>query len=273
MSMTEQTICRLVAIATWLAAASAQGAERTDARPGEFQPPTYDAQRAGGEIAVDGRLDEPAWFAAPAIKEFQFPWYEQGVQEQTVVKMLWDDQCVYIAHICQDAHITARHAEHDDPVAEDDCFEIMLAPDAQRPLHYFNIEWNLRGAYVDGRRPEGPQGPRPAWDVRGLRVAGSHVGSLNDDADVDAYWICEVAIPLENFADVMPHTPPRSGDKWRVNYNRHGGDANMQYSQWSPGDTPAPAFHTPHRFGVVVFSADESPFASEKVQPSNREDP
>ncbi|MCC6492726.1 MAG: carbohydrate-binding family 9-like protein [Pirellulales bacterium] len=259
---------RIVALGVLLAAAKAScAAESAD----NFQPPQYSIQRTGAAPTIDGRLDEPAWFAAPAIAEFHFPWYERGEREQTVVKMLWDDQFLYVAHICQDAHITARHAEHDDPVAEDDCFEIMLAPDPDCPLHYFNVEWNVRGAYVDGRRPEGPQGPRPTWDVHGLRVAGAFVGSLNDDADRDAYWLGEVAIPLSNFKDVMPHMPPRPGDRWRLNFNRHGGDVNPQYSQWSPGDTPTPAFHTPQRFGAAVISDTASPFPPDKIAPSTSE--
>lgn len=256
--MIEQMIGRLAVVGMLLAAASTTCADESQR---EFEPPTYKIQRAGTAMTIDGRLDEPAWVAAPHAGLFHFPWFNEGEREQTVVKMLWDDQFMYIAHICQDAHITARHAKHDDPVAEDDCFEVMIVPDLERADSYYNIEWNVRGAYVDGSRPEGPQGSRPPWDVRGLRFAGSHVGTLNDDADLDIYWICEVAIPLENFAEGMPHAPPEPGDQWRLNLSRHGGDVNMQYSQWSPADTPTPSFHTPHRFGQVVFSAKTSPFA------------
>ncbi|MBA3483892.1 MAG: carbohydrate-binding family 9-like protein [Pirellulales bacterium] len=224
--------------------------------------PSYEIQRAGMPITVDGRLDEPAWVAAPSFGPFAFPWFKEGTKEQTVAKMLWDDKHVYIAHICQDAHITARHANHDDPIPEDDCFEVMMAPDAARPNRYYNIEWNLLGGYVDGHRPDGASGPRAPWDVRGLRVGETHVGEINNDEGVDSYWICEVAVLLSNFAGDMPRTPPEAGDEWRLNFNRHGGDVNMQYSQWSPADTPAPTFHTPETFGRVIFSARTSPFAS-----------
>jgi hypothetical protein len=223
--------------------------------------PSYEISRAGGPITIDGRLDEPAWVAAPDVGPFHFPWFKEGQKEQTVAKMLWNDEYLYIAHICQDAHITARYTKHDDPIPEDDCFEVMILPDPARPNAYYNIEWNLLGGYVDGHRPEGATGPRAPWDVRGLRIAGSHVGDLNDGAGRDEYWLCEVAIPLENFAGAMPHSPPKPGDQWRLNFNRHGGEVNLQYSQWSPASTPAPAFHTPESFGHVIFSAKSSPFA------------
>jgi len=225
-----------------------------------FEPPRYDVKRADSPIVIDGRLDEPAWFAATPIGAFHFPWFKEGQREQTIVKLLWDDKCLYIAHICQDAHITARHTAHDDPVAEDDCFEVMLAADARRPARYVNIEWNLRGAYVDGFRPEGPQGPRPPWDAQGFRIVGSYVGSLNDQTDLDAYWIGEAVVPFESIANQFDRLPPKPGDEWRMNFNRHGGEVNAQYSQWSPVDSPTPSFHAPHRFGRVVFSSGTLPF-------------
>ena len=86
------------------------------------------------------------------------------------------------------------------------------------------------------------------------------VPSSGDDSDSDRYWIVEAAIPLANFKEFMPKTPPTAGSTWNLNLHRHGGETNMQYSQWSPGDTPEPAFHTPHRFGRVVFSEETLPF-------------
>ena len=224
--------------------------------------PEYVMYRTAGPMRTDGRLDEPAWLAAPVMSLFHFPWYKEGRNERSMAKMLWDDEYVYIAHICQDAHITARTEEHDGPVSKDDCFEIMVTPNPDKPQFYFNIEWNVIGGYVDGHRPDGPKKPRAPWDVKGAIFSGSLKGTINDDSDVDSWWVGEVAIPLRNFAKHMPKYPPRPGDEWRINLNRHGGDTNMQYSQWSPGDTPQPAFHVPHCFGVLRFSEKVSPFGT-----------
>jgi hypothetical protein len=192
-----------------------------------WKPPKYKILRTGSPILVDGRLDEPAWVAAPNMGPFHFPWYEMGQQEQTIAKILWDNQYIYIAHICQDAHITAQYLRHNDPIPEDDCMEVMLAPDPERNTFYYNIEWNLLGGYIDGHRPKGAQGPRVAWDVQGLKVAGSHVGTLNNDTDQDQYWITEVAIPLNNFYDTMRQHTLMPGDSWFLNFNRHRGQTNM----------------------------------------------
>ena len=91
------------------------------------------------------------------------------------------------------------------------------------------------------------------WDAEGIRIAGTIIGTANDDTDTDTLWMVEVAIPLVNFEKYMPHTPPQPGEHWNLNLNRHSGKTNPQYSQWSRADTAVPSFHTPHRFGRAIF--------------------
>ena len=223
-----------------------------------LDPPNYRIKRASSKITIDGKLDEPAWQPASGMGPFSFTWWQGGKQESTLAKMLWDDENLYIGHQCFDEHILARATAHDDPVSEDDCFEIMLAPNPERPDFYFNIEWNVRGAYIDGHRTHGPKKPSVPWDVTGIQIAGTHLGTLDNDEDHDESWTCEIAIPLKNFQKHMKSFPPRPGDRWNLNLNRHNyyrADATtkLQYSQWSSGDTPKPSFHTPHRFGQVIL--------------------
>jgi hypothetical protein len=226
------------------------------AEPG---PPVYTVYRAGSSIQIDGRLDEPAWFGAPDAGDFHLPWWKSGKKERTTVKLLWDDQNLYIAHVDEDEFISARHREHDGKITEDDCFEIMIAPNPATPEVYFNIEWNVLGGYVDNFRPHGPKKPRaPVWDAKGIQIAASYVGTLNDPSDRDGYWLAEVKIPFASFPDIGARLPPQPGDRWNANFNRWSPNTN-RLAQWSRGDTAEPNFHTPHRFGHLVFSAQSSP--------------
>ena len=232
-----------------------------------FQRPEYTILRAGTPITIDGKLDEPAWFAAPDVGAFHFPWWKAGKKEQTRAKLLWDDENLYLSFVCEDAYITAQHTERDGKIPEDDCVEIMVAPNPATPEIYYNIEFNLLGGILDNFRPNGPTKPRaPKWDAEGVRIAGTYVGTLNDDSDQDQYWQVEIAIPLKNFAEVGGQPRPRAGTVWHVNLNRHGGKTNYQASQWSPADTPTLTFHTPDRFGRMIFSATTSPFG--RVDPA-----
>ena len=82
-----------------------------------------------------------------------FPWYEAGKKEQTVAKLLWDDEHLYAAFICEDAHISAEHTERDSEVWKDDTVEVFTAPDPDHPQMYFNLEMNVLGIFLDQFHP------------------------------------------------------------------------------------------------------------------------
>jgi hypothetical protein len=221
----------------------------------------YTIYRVGGEMEIDGRLDEVAWTAAPDVGKFQFPWYESGTQEQTVAKLLWDDEDLYVSFLCEDAHIWGEAIQRDGPVYRDDCVEVFAAPNQAQPETYFNIEMNVLGIFLDQYRPGGPgKKMEGEWNGEGIRIATSIAGSLNDDEDEDRYWVLEAAIPLKNYALAGGTIPPQPGDVWHLGLNRCGGKTNQQYSQWSPSQTERANFHRPVDFGPVTFSSAVSPF-------------
>ena len=193
-------VTRILSIATLLGSLVVAAVLRGEETPEPFRQPRYTIYRTDTPIRIDGILEETAWQSAPQISDFHFTWYKSGQKEHSVAKILWDDKYLYVGHTCEDAWITARCTEHDGPVARDDCFEVMVAPNTARPNVYFNIEWNVLGAWVDNHRPNGPQKPRaPKWDATGVTIAGRYVGTLNDDSDKDQGWTAEVAIPFSNF--------------------------------------------------------------------------
>jgi hypothetical protein len=229
--------------------------------PAADERPRYVIQRAALPITIDGRLDESSWFAAKEVGTFRFAWWKAGTREATIAKMLWDDEYLYVAYLCHDAHISAQHVGLNQPVWTDDCVEVFTAPDPKRPDAYFNIEMNANGAVFDDYHPRGVGSDiRPRWSAEGLKIATRIHGTLNNDADQDQCWTLEVAIPFKAFVRVAPHLPPKPGDEWRLNLNRCGGKVNEQFSQWSPGTGPEPQFHAPRDFGTVRFSDERAPF-------------
>lgn len=233
-----------------LLAASLQAADK----------PEYTIKRTTVPIQIDGRLDEPAWFAAESVGPFQFAWYTQGDKEQTVAKMLWDDEYLYVAYVCDDAHISAEHFEHDSAVWEDDAVEVFAAPNPDQPNVYYNIEMSVGGANLDHFHPKGPGDELDKkWDPA-LKIATTVKGTLSNNEDTDKYWTLEVRIPFEGYAKTAKNTPPKPGDTWHLNLNRLGGKVNEQFSQWSAGTGPEPAFHRPQDFGRVTFSDERVPF-------------
>lgn len=222
--------------------------------------PFYSIFSTSIPIIIDGKLDEVAWTAAPDVGAFKFPWWQSGNQEQTVSKLLWDCENLYVSFIVEDPHISAEKTQHDSAVFQDDCVEVFTAPNPDQPLTYFNIEMNVRGVFLDQFHLQPGVPMTEEWNGEGIKIATSIVGTLNDDSDTDKYWILEAAIPFSNFAQVAKNIPPKPGEIWHLNLNRLGGKTNPQYSQLSPSQTPKPQFHAPQDFGSVAFLRTESPF-------------
>ncbi|MEK7405596.1 MAG: carbohydrate-binding family 9-like protein [Acidobacteriota bacterium] len=217
--------------------------------------PRYDIPRASSPIVVDAKLDEPAWRKVPPAGEFRATWWKPGPVEPTVVRMLWDDENLYVGYYCHDRHISAYVRERHGPVSNDDCVEIFLSPDPKKVTNYYTFEINAIGSMLNRCRTDWWTGP-PTWEPEGVRYRTSFHGlPRKDESGDDAHWIVELAIPFRNFARDAAHTPPRAGDQWRLNLYRTGGRTNRESSTWSPIAEPARSFHTPESFGWARFFA------------------
>lgn len=213
----------------------------------------YDILRAPSAIKIDGKLDEAAWRKAPPMGGWHFNWFKEGTKEPTVSKMLWDDEYLYVAYQVEDKHISAYEKQRHGPVSKDDCVEIFIAPDPAKVRNYYTFEINAIGTMLNRNKADWWTGP-PTWEPEGVLYKTTFHGQpKKDESAEDKGWVVEMAIPLRNFQRDAAHTPPRDGDRWRLNLNRLGGITNKQWSSWSPIPTPAPAFHTPEAFGSVRF--------------------
>jgi hypothetical protein len=119
--------------------------------------------------------------------------------------------------------------------------------------NYYTFEINAIGTMLNRARTDWWTGP-PTWDPEGVQYRTSFHGlAKKDESPQDEHWIVEAAIPLKNFSRDAAHTPPRDGDRWRLNLQRLGGITNAQASTWSPLPEGVRSFHTPEAFGWVRF--------------------
>ncbi|MBL8237910.1 MAG: c-type cytochrome [Bryobacterales bacterium] len=214
----------------------------------------YTIQRATSPIVIDAVLDEAAWRDAPSMGDFAFNWYKAGDKEQTVAKLLWDDEFLYVSWYARDKHISAYEKQRHGPVSKDDCVEIFIAPNPAKPANYYTWEINAIGTMLNRNRSDWYTGG-PTWEPDGVEYRATfHGAAKKDEAPEDDHWIVEMKVPLRNFSRDAAHTPPLPGDEWRLNLSRIGGKTNNQLSSWSPIPPPSVSFHTPSAFGRVVFS-------------------
>jgi hypothetical protein len=234
-------LCRLGVLVAWAASLCAQPHSR------------YDIFRTPSPITVDGQLDEAAWRQAPPAGDFHFNWWKEGPKEQTVARLLWDDENLYVSYFCYDKNISASVTKRHGNVSSDDCVEVFLSPNPDKVRNYYGFEINVIGTMLNFVRADWHKGPF-FWEPEGVRHRTSYHGlPAKKESPEDDHWILELAIPFRNFARDAAGTPPRDGDVWRLNLNRAGGLTNRQYSTWSPVATPRTGFHVPEAFGWVRF--------------------
>src|SRR5215217_6682825 len=93
------------AVALCSLADAAQGQPAPISPDAANRRPEYRILRAANPIKIDGKFGEPAWFAAPSLGDFVLPWWKEGRKEQTCAKILWDEEYLYLAIVCHDAHL------------------------------------------------------------------------------------------------------------------------------------------------------------------------
>ncbi len=230
----------------------------------------YVCRRAAGPVTIDGRPDEPAWQAAAWSDDFQDI---EGLRKpaprfRTRMKMLWDDDYLYIAAVLEEPHVWATLTRHDSVIFHDNDFEVFLDPDgdshlyAELELNALNTTWDLLlpQPYKDGGRAIN------AWEIPGLRTAVHVDGTLNDPRDVDRGWSVEIAWPWKSLAELSAvRVPPRDGDQWRINFSRvewrHevvGGKyrkiKGLREDNWVWSPQGVIDMHRPERWGYLQFS-------------------
>jgi hypothetical protein len=169
------------------------------------------------------------------------------------VRLLWDENYLYAAYFCHDKHISASVTQRHGPVSLDDCVELFVSPNPHRVRNDYGLEINAIGTMLGSRKSDDGK-TLVRWVPEGLRYRTSYQGlPVKRDSPEDDHWILEMAVPWTGYSADAAHTPPRDGDRWRLNLNRCGGVTNPQYSTWSPVNTPTPNFHVPESFGWVRF--------------------
>ncbi len=223
---------------------------------------------------IDGDLNDAAW--QQAVWTDDFVDIEGDLKPhpplQTNVKMLWDNNNLYIAAQIRDPQVWATLTHHDDIVFRDNDFEIFIDPSATAH-EYFELEFNAVNTVFDLflNKPYRVGGtPLINWDAKGLRSAVKVQGTLNDPSDTDKGWTVEIAIPFSAIGLGIYQQAPVDGSTWRINFSRVEWDTRVRDGKyvkvtdskgqnlpehnwvWSPQGIIN--MHAPERYGYLKFS-------------------
>jgi hypothetical protein len=235
-----------------------------------FLPLSYLCLRATTPIVIDGDLRDEAWRRAPWSSDF-VDIVGDGAPKprfRTRVKMLWDDNALYVGAELQEPQLQATLTQHDSVIFQDNDFEVFLDPDGDG-LNYTELEMNALDTTWDLLLPkpynQGGQAHNE-WELKGLQTAVRLKGKLNDPKTRSKSWNVEIAIPWSALAVTsIDPCPPHSGDKWRINFSRVEWHFDVIENKlvkrpglrednwvWSPMGVVD--MHIPDRWGYVEFS-------------------
>jgi hypothetical protein len=214
--------------------------------------PEYHLPKASKAPVIDGRLDDEAWKAAPAVTLLGSV-DGRPVSKKTTVRLLWDEANLYVAFDAEDPDIWGTKLKKDDDIYNEDAVEVFLDADGDgatyNELQVSPHNTNFDASFVT-RRSDLPTAM--AWES-GMKSAVQVKGSLDDASDTDERWTVELQIPIAKLNHV-PHVPPVKGDVWRFNAYRLEHLVRLKqiegqsFSPLFAGD-----FHHLPRFGKLVF--------------------
>lgn len=232
-------------------------------------PPRYACYKTEQPILVDGDIYGKEWANAPWTELFQdirgkeFP----NPKFPTRVKMLWDDQNLYIAAELVEPHIWGTLTERDATIYFDNDFEVFFDPkgDAHNYIEFeinaLGTEWDLMmtkpyrkgGTYFNG------------FDIKNLKTKVKIYGTLNDPSDTDQKWCVEMCVPFKS----MQNDPIKPMDIWRMNFSRvewlkyevvngkyqkkKGAESFGNEENWVWAPTGVVDIHMPEHWGFVQF--------------------
>ncbi len=176
-----------------------------------IQPPTYVCQRTKETIDIDGKADEKSWQQARPLSPLR-DIEGAAIPNRTQVRMMWDDQYLYVHADMQEENLWATLEERDSVIYQDPDFEVFIDPDGDTK-NYIEIEINALNTVWDLFLTEPYRNGNIAlhdWNIPGLKHAVHLRGTLNDSSDTDKGWSVEMAIPWSGITGHSNH--PRIAD-------------------------------------------------------------
>lgn len=228
----------ILALALALALAGPALAQ-TEPRP-PLAPQPAEARRLAGAIALDGRLDEADWRAAPPLDRYfeYFPGDRSVPTERTETRFLYDDHYLYVgfrAWLRDPRQLRRPFVRRDKVNATHDYIQVYLDPQGTgRTSYLFRV--NARGVRADGLQDEAKQietlDPDYDWDVRSA---------------IDEHgWSAELRIPLSTL-----RVARRGAQNWNVIVTR--GVPRAQNTQMASAPFPHDSTCFLCRAGTLAF--------------------
>ncbi|MFC1525610.1 glycoside hydrolase family 20 zincin-like fold domain-containing protein [Candidatus Latescibacterota bacterium] len=194
---------------------------------------------AGGQIHIDGSLDEPAWLTAPPNYYMVNHRTSTLARRQTETRLLYDEGGLYMGFTVYEPGADRGDCPQLPPgqVIHEASVEAFVDANGDR-LSYVQMRWDMAGNSAYGRKEIGKSRP--------VEVAGE--GVLTAVSRFADRWALEVRVPASFLGGI-----PTAADRWRANLCRNLTDSDGELESVSTVLLNGKGFHSPERFAPLVF--------------------
>ena len=152
-------------------------------------PKKYSVNYTDSEINIDGKDNESQWKKAPKTSDFIDISNNKKPLQKTYMKMLWDDENLYIYARLYEEHIWGDITQRDAVIFKNNDFEVFLKPSIIH-TNYGELEINALGTVWDLllNKPYRLGGKaNTKWNIDNLKSDVYISGTINDSSDKDNY--------------------------------------------------------------------------------------
>ena len=193
-------------------------------------------------------LDHPAWSRA-AVASLSRYWSGEPAppSRQAEARLLWTPDALLVRYVGAQGEPLQVNEPPDltqkiRGLWEQDVCEIFVAPDTDKPEHYFEFEAAPTGEWLDVEINWQTDARQANWAYTSGMKTAARIGA---NSVTIALWLPWTAFGRK----------PNVGERWRGNLFRCIGPPGPErgYLAWQPTHTPQPAFHVPSAFGWLRF--------------------
>ena len=194
----------------------------------QVEPRSVAAMRTETLLVIDGKLDEASWQTADIATDFTDYKTDRYAIEQTFVRILYDDEYIYVGFECLEPEpnrIQATERKYDRPLMGDDWVGVQFDTFHDQ-RSYYSFMTNTLATRYDSRSGLFGGGGRGRARGGGFDASWSCEWKVACTMAKDR-WFAEMAIPIGSM-----HFVRREGATWGANFQR-GEKGRQEESRWS----------------------------------------
>ncbi len=218
---------------------------------------TYKVNRLTDSLVVDANWNKPQWQKVNSLAITNIMGEKPKHAPSTEVKMLYDDNFIYVIFHVKEKYVKATATNINDYVYRDSGVEFFFTPSETIEDGYFNLETNCIGTPYFKHQIIFQKDVLDVdvEDIKKIKIEHSLDTVIDTEIEELTEWTLEYKIPISMLKKYTKVTTPSPGVIWRANfYKTADATSNPHYITWNVVESDTPNFHLPKYFGIIKFN-------------------